>query len=155
MAGKRYTLAEKYQVAVAYMITGSQKQAAEMHGVPQKTVNHWVKNNDEEFNEAYQQAVQHDLKQYDAKVTSLIDKSLNVLRSKLDDPDNISAKDAAIIHSMLYDKRALSRNQPTQITKKDNNDLEKLALAFEKIAKQNSPTVVEGETVVKEIESGT
>ena len=79
MSNKRvYTKEEKYQVAVAYMITGSQKQAGEMHNVPQKTVNHWVKNNDEEFNEVYQLAVNHNLKQYDARVSSLIDKSLNL-----------------------------------------------------------------------------
>jgi hypothetical protein len=152
---RKYTKEEKYQAAVTYLITGSQRQTATLLGFPQKTVNHWVRHNDEEFNEVYQKAIDENLKQYDARVTSLIEKSLKVLEAKLDDPDSISAKDATVIHSMLFDKRQLARSLPTSIQKKDTSDLERLAANFAKIAESNAPKVIEGETIVKQIEKDT
>lgn len=155
MANRTYSPEEKYEAAITYLITGSQKETAKILGIPQKTVNHWIRHNDEVFDQMYQKAVDENLKKYDARVTSLIEKSLRVLESKLDDPESISAKDATVIHSMLFDKRQLARSMPTSIQKKDTTDLARLAKAFEKVAQGNAPKIIEGETVIKQIEQDT
>lgn len=143
---RKYTREDYYEAACHYMVTGSQKATAKALNIPQKTLNHWVKNN-EDFAAMYQKAANDNMKQYDAKVSSLIDKSLRVLESKLQYPDDISAKDAALIHNMLYDKRQLARNMPTAISKKDNNDLLRLADAFKQVARGNAEKAIQGEVV--------
>lgn len=147
---RQYTKEEKYEAAMHYMVTGNQTKTARELGIPQKTIQQWISRDDKDFVEAYIRASDTNLKKYDAKVSSLIDKALRVLEKKLEHPEDISAKDAALVHNMLFDKRQIARARPTQIKQTDTSQLSQLAQAFAQIAQSNTPKSAELEVITHE-----
>lgn len=138
-----YTKEDKYEVAVYYMLYGSQAKAAKLTGVHPRQVSRWV-NDDEEFKELYDLAVQNGKIKFDAKSSSIIDSALKLtersIKMELDriaqgEPTKMSAKDAALTAKVMFDMRQLSRSLPTSIQEKKTTDhLDELARKFEEIA---------------------
>ena len=57
--------------------------------------------------------------EFDGRLTGMIDKSITVAMQALDNPD-ISAREAAIVLAIAYDKRALHRGQATSRVERVN-----------------------------------
>jgi hypothetical protein len=139
---KKYTKEEKYEVAVYYMLYGSQAQASKMTGIPPRIISYWV-NEDEEFKELYDLAVHNGRVKFDAMTSSIIDQTLQLTDRKIkhelqllkEGEGKLSAKDAALTAKVLWDMRQISRNLPTSIQEKKTTDhLDELAKKFEQIA---------------------
>jgi transposase-like protein len=138
-----YTKEEKYEVAVYYMLYGSQAKAAKMTGIDPRQVSRWV-NEDKEFKELYEEAIQNGKIKFDAKSSAIIDNALKLTERKikqeldlvaLGEQGKMNAKDAALTAKVLFDMRQLSRSLPTSIQEKKTTDhLDELAKKFEEIA---------------------
>mgnify|MGYP001559698587 CR=1 FL=1 len=68
--------------------------------------------------------------EFDGRLTGMIDKSITVAMQTLDNPD-ISAREAAIVLAIAYDKRALHRGQATSRVERVN--LGELRAQFAKV----------------------
>jgi hypothetical protein len=68
--------------------------------------------------------------EFDAKLTGMIDKAIDKTMQALDNP-NLSAREAAIVLAISYDKRALHRGQATSRVERVN--LSDLRAQFAKV----------------------
>ena len=141
-AVRRYTRDEKYEAAVYMMIYGNMKTVSEMLNIHYQTIVTWVKG-DPVFNECYEQAVENGKKKFDARTSSIIDKSLSLLDAKINKEFSLMKEGkgqmrvSEISKAMtdLFDRRQLVRNAPTSITeRKTVEHLDELAKKFDEIA---------------------
>jgi hypothetical protein len=157
----KYTPQQRIGACAQYMVTGSSRAVERLNGIPASTVRAWMLDPWwKELSREVRKAKQDEL---DAKLTGIIMKATVQLEDRVDNgndvldkngelrkvPMNSSqlAKDAI---GIIYDKRALVRNQATSIVehKDDKTILRDLATQFVKIMKENEPSLIEGEVVV-------
>ncbi len=109
---------------VAYVSGNSYKKAAEMSGVVASTAKTWQ--SQEWYPEVMEAARSVAGQKVDRKLSKIIDMALGNLEQRLvkGDPFKngsevdykpVTAKDSALIAAIAYDKRALSRGEPTAI----------------------------------------
>lgn len=130
------------------MIAGGtpMKTACRLTGIPRGTLQSW--RSKEWYSRAIELIRDQLDQQLDGKMTHMINKGLDRLNDRLEGGDPhmlrdgsvafkpVSAKDAAIITSIFFDKRNLLRNKPTAIVSKQSTDerLTDLANRFKEIA---------------------
>jgi len=109
---------------IAYVCGSTYKQAAEISGVNLSTAKSWQQN--EWFGEVMEVARAVAGQKVDRKLSGIIDLALGNLKERLvkGDPFKnganvdykpVTARDSALIAAICYDKRALSRGEPTNI----------------------------------------
>lgn len=95
----------------------------------------------------------------DGQYTGIMEKSLAEVVERLENGDEVivngeirrkkvSARDAALISAIMFDKRQLLRGDPTAIKQQNFNvdeRMEKLMSTFEQIARKENEKVIEGE----------
>jgi hypothetical protein len=90
--------------------------------VPEQTIQGWVANSE------WWPLLLNDVRlrlgeEFDGQLTGMIGKAIDKAMQALDNP-NLSAKDAALVLAIAYDKRALHRGQATSRVERVNlNDL--------------------------------
>lgn len=135
---------------ISYASGNSIAKAAKEAGISTETASSW-KRDREWFSELLSVAQEVVSGQTDRKMSLLLDKSLNALAERLEGGDPYLAKDgtiqfkpvaaqqAARIMAILYEKRALIRNQPTSIKGEKEisteERLNELGRAFEEVSK--------------------
>ena len=153
MAIIKYDRDAKMRAAIAFQVTGSRKKAGESTGIPRETLGRWIAN-DAVFAECMTIAENKGRIILEARLGSLIDKSLKVLDEKLKSPEKISARDSATIAAILIDKLALSKNnQKTVQATNSIKQLEELARAFQSMTQGKTGTppakIIDAEIVGK------
>ena len=130
------------------MIAGgtSFRRSCKLTGISPKTLTQW--RSKEWYNRAIELIRIQLYEQLDGKLTHVLNKGISRLNDRLDKGDPVvqrdgsiiykpvSAKDAAVVSSIFFDKRNLLRNKPTSITSSQSTDerLDKLAQRFRDIA---------------------
>ena len=147
-ANGKWSVEDKVRAATAMMITGNSKQAEKQVGIPAATIRWWATQASwwPELMKAVRKEKDEEL---DAVQTDMIHKSIDELKDRLENGEEvvtkdgdvihrkISARDLAMIHGTLYDKRTLGRGNPTsRVEKSDNEALANLAKQMEKFAQQ-------------------
>ena len=93
------------------MITGSQSKAAEKLNIPITTLNTWTK---EEWWESAMVSLRNEKTlEHRQRYASLVDKAIDQVEARIGDA---SAKDAAVISGVAFDKVRLIDNMPTSIS---------------------------------------
>lgn len=143
--------AKKVELVTTYLATGSFRLACSMCKVPLATANQWKRT--EWFKEMVASIQAEENTQLDAKLSKIVDKSLDVVMNRLEEGDFIldsktgtikrvpvKMRDAKQVMTDLFDKRQLIRKQPTKITEAQTVDkrLDMLAQRFEKFAGSGS-----------------
>lgn len=143
--------AKKVELVTTYLATGSYRLACSICKVPLATANQWKRT--EWFKEMVASIQAEENTQLDAKLSKIVDKSLDVVMNRLEEGDFIldsktgtikrvpvKMRDAKSVMTDLFDKRQLLRKQPTKITESQTVDkrLEMLAQRFEKFAGSGS-----------------
>ena len=146
------------QAARLYLVYGNYNRVAEELEVNRTTVRNWA-------NKDWWPILVDEVKylkniELDSKYTHAIEKSLSELMDRLENGDvvvdtktgkrhnkPISARDAALISGIMYDKRALLRGDPTQIKENNfnlNERMEQLQNTFNAIARKSEERIIEG-----------
>jgi len=124
----KFTEADRRAAVMAYLVTGSQKAAVDASGSTRFTIARWMK--EPWWHDLTAQLHDEYAARIDAAYTQIIENALAEISDRLDNGDAstrwndergeferrlVSAKDAAIIMGICYDKRALLREQaPTE-----------------------------------------
>ena len=136
---------KKIELVTTYLATGSLLMASGICKVPYTTCKHWKKQ--PWFKDMIANIRSEEKMELDAKVSKIVNKTLDVIVDRLDGGDYIldsksgtvkrvpvKMRDAKPVMTDLFDKRQLLRNEPTSITESQTVDkrLEMLAERFEK-----------------------
>lgn len=146
--------------AKAYLATGTWNSAAKLTGIPVDTIKRWGRKD-------YWPIILEDINylkniETDRQLSNLMEKALSESLDRLEHGDYVVAKgevvrkpvtarDAALIAAIAYDKRALHRGDPTRIEEKNfsiDERLIELKDTFDALARRNE------EKVVAEVEKG-
>lgn len=150
------------QCIVYYSVSGDMNYVSRCTGVPSSTIQKW--RSTPWWKECLREVQKEQQQRLDAKLTKLIDLSVEKLNERIVKGDAVvslkdgvvkgykpvSALDLTKITCMLYEKRALLRGDPTQRIEKTPTStiLDSLAKKFQEIA---NGKVIEGETVRDDI----
>lgn len=120
---------DRLNAAYTYVLTGSIIQTSQVTGIPERTLKDWIKS--EWFQELMLEAKERKQEELDGQWTGLIHLIANRLEERVKNGDPIvdrksgevsyipvKAKDLAIINSILIDKRAMARGEPTSRAEK-------------------------------------
>lgn len=126
-----YTVEDKIEAAIAWLITGSSVEAGKLSGVNDRTIRNWMQQT--WWEDILKEAQGRKQKELDALWTGLIHKTATEIKDRIDNGETVitktgekkipvKAKDLAVIMAIAVDKRALARGQATHRTEKINVD---------------------------------
>lgn len=140
---------QKVEAATVFAATGNVKTTSLLTKIPEGTIRNWK---DEDWWLVLQSRVRRENnEQTDAKLTSIIDKTLDKIGENIDQGNVVydsktgtmkrvplNARDLAIITNSTFDKRQLLRGEATKITKAVNAEdhLDRLAEKFMEAVKK-------------------
>lgn len=161
-AKPNYTEAKKIEVVTTYLALGKAPMVEAVTGVPRQTIRMWK-------TMPWWKDIENEIRadddaELDARVSKIIDRSLDTVVDRIDHGDFIldsrtgqvkrvpvKMKDAHKVSVDLIDKRNLIRGKPTSRTEKITVDdvMNKLAETFKEWAKLTRPAekVIEGEVI--------
>lgn len=155
-----YTAYERLDVLMAYVATGKPMKVASLTNVPYSTIIAW-KNKSKWWKPALREIRKQKDDELDARLSAIIEKSLNEMDDRLENGDEIIDKDGNTIRrkvsfkdlsvagvAVSFDKRALGRGEPTARIEQvsDAERTKRLQQQFKAIAQEK---VVEGELLEK------
>jgi len=153
-----YTPETKVRAVMAYLVTGTSKQAEKFSGVKATVIRDW-KSKSEWWPLVMGECRKKKQDELDAAYTSILHQAVGAISERIENGDEyidqktgerkrklLSARDLAIITGVIYDKRALLRGDPTgRIERRTSGDnLKMLQKNFEKIAQQLEAKTIEG-----------
>ena len=159
---------KRIEAVTTYLSTGNLTESARMLGIPVKTVQQWKVS--EWWKELEKQIRSEEEQELDAKLTKIIDKTLEKLVDSIENGEHIYDQRTGKIKRMpakmrdlnnafntILDKRQLIRKQPTKIIEQTSTatQLQQLADSFAKFVQKKVdelPEVeyIEGETVIQQ-----
>ena len=138
---------QKIAAVMAFMTTGTTKQAAKVCGVPQQTISDW-KNKADWWEDTLLECRKKKQDELDASFTSLVHSAVEKLEDRINQGDvkvdktgnqyyvPMSGRDIAITMAVIFDKRQLLRGDPTarieKVSEKDR--INRLAKSFKNMA---------------------
>lgn len=160
----KWSVEDKVRAATAMMIRGNSKRASADTGIPDSTIRWWATKSSW-WPSLMKQVRKDKQEELDALQTDILHKTIGQLAERVEKGEEvvtkdgdivhrgIGARDLAIIHGTIYDKRALLRGDPTSKTERSDSDaIEELGRRFEKFAEQmkisgNMAKPIEGEKI--------
>jgi hypothetical protein len=154
MPSHRYTPAERLAAAVAWSVSGNIREVERQTGVDAGAVAHWVRDSPDWWLALVERACSLHSRELDAKLSGLVNASIEAALDRVKNGDTvvyqgelirkpISAKDAAVVMAIAYDKRALGRGQATSRT--ERVDLTALRSQFARVIEgERSGDITEG-----------
>lgn len=93
MANHRYTMQDKLQAAMAYLITRSSVKASEITGINERSIRYWMKA--EWWDDMMAEAAAFKNRELDGKLTKMIDEGMSKMQDRLNQGDPV-IKDGTI-----------------------------------------------------------
>jgi len=170
--GGHWKEAKRIEAITTYLSTGNLTETGRMTGVPLKTLEQWKKS--DWWKEMEKRIRSDEDQQMDAKLTKIIDRTLEKLVDSIENGEHIydqrtgqvkrmpaKMRDLNNAFNTILDKRQLIRKQPTKIIEQTTTavQLQNLAESFAKfvqktIAEPEAMHFIEGDTVIQQ-EDGT
>lgn len=142
-----YSLDKKIHAACVYAVTGSLKEANKLTDIPENQLR--VMMNEQWWQDAIKQVRREENDTISAKMTTIVEKSLDAMLDRIENGDSykdkdgeyklpVKLKDLTMPAAILTDKRQLLRGEATHISGKLGQEdiLKELANKFEAFAKQ-------------------
>jgi len=125
-AGSFYTDEQRREAVAQYVVLGNWRKVAEATGIPQRTLGDWSKQ--PWFYTLIAEVRAEKGAELDGQLTRIIHKATDQLLDRQDHGDAVlvageikrkpvSARDLAMVAAIVYDKRALLRDDPTAIVR--------------------------------------
>ncbi len=158
---KNWSEAKKVEVVTTYLALGKAPMVEAVTGVPRQTIRIWKMQ--QWWKDLEREIRNEEDGELDAKLSRIIDKSLDAVSERLDNGEFIldsrsghikrvpvKMRDAQRVSSELLDKRNLIRGKPTSITEKVSVEdvVRKLAEQFAEFVRKPTEKVIEGEVVI-------
>ena len=158
---KNWSEAKKVEVVTTYLALGKAPMVEAVTGVPRQTIRIWKMQ--QWWKDLEREIRNEEDGELDAKLSRIIDKSLDAVSERLDNGEFIldsrtgqikrvpvKMRDAQRVSSELLDKRNLIRGKPTSITEKVSVEdvVRKLAEQFAEFVRKPTEKVIEGEIVI-------
>lgn len=158
---KNWPDAKKIEVVTTYLALGKAPMVEAITGVPRQTIRLWKM-------QPWWKDLEREIRneedgELDAKLSRIIDKSLDAVGERLDNGEflldsrtgqikrvPVKMRDAARVSTELLDKRNLIRGKPTSITEKISTEdiIKNLAQQFAQFVKnQTTEKIIEGEVI--------
>lgn len=150
-----YSQEQIAQAALAYVIEGRCTKVEELTGIPERTVNLWT--HQEWWPALIDQARMAKQDEVDAGLQRMQDKAISASIERLENGDwimgkdgqlirkPVSAKDAAVVAAVAFDKQRIIRNLPTSITASGGDSrLNAMAERLKEIERKQEAKVVQG-----------
>ena len=123
-AGSLYSDEQRREAVTQYVLLGNWRRVSQATGIPQRTLNDWATR--PWFATLIAEVRAEKATELDGALTRIIHEATDQLLDRLRHGDHVlvggklerkplAARDLAIVAGIVYDKRALSRNQPTVI----------------------------------------
>ena len=161
--GFGYTAYQRIDAIFAYFVTGYIREAARLCNISENTMLSWAQSS--WWKSAIQKVKELKQEELDVQYTSIIDQTVGEIVDRIQNGDErlnrdgeavrvkVGAKDLMLVNAMAFDKRALLRRDPTEISQKtitveDRNKI--LSEQFRKIARNEN--IIEGEVTIEENE---
>lgn len=140
------------QAACAYVMLGACTRVAEVIGIPERTINDWT--HTEWWPALIDQARAAKQDEIDAGLQEVLDQGIKQTLDRLKDGDYVyvqgdlkrkpvSARDAAIVTAVAFDKQRILRNLPTSISSSGGESkLSAMAERLKKIELQQQARIV-------------
>lgn len=161
-----YPIEKRISVATAFVAGLTSSNAlADLSGVPQKTIERW-KREDWWYDICQRIRLEKD-DEFDTKMSKIIDKTLDTIMDRVENGDfhltklgdivrkPVSGRDAAMITSVMVDKRNLIRGRPLEQRQQkltENEQLAKLADQFKKFIKAKEIPALKGQDYTEVID---
>ena len=160
----KYTPEQKMQAVMAYVATGTSRQAQKYCIVPEETIR-WWKHAAHWWPEAVHYAKQVKQEELDAKLTGVIDSAVEQLHDRILNGDEVltkegdtrrkkmSGREIAMTMGIAYDKRGMIRTEAVGSSHKESieESLEKLADKFqqfsEELERNRTAKIIDGERI--------
>jgi len=126
--GSKYTDDQRLQAAIAYMTLGNLKKTSEAVGIPDRTLLDWKKT--EWWHDLITRLHDEKKEEFNANFTRIVESCSQTIEKQLEIGE-VSARDAAMIMGITFDKRQILNLQPTTISGK-SIDISKLQGDFER-----------------------
>ncbi len=121
----------KIHAAMCFMMAGTVTGCANLCGIDSRTISNW-KNKSQWWDAVLAKVRKEKQDELDAALSEVIHTSVDALKDRLKDGDEVVTKDGivrkqvggrdlATILSTLYDKRSMVRGDPTSITRKETS----------------------------------
>ena len=158
--GSKYTDVTRRKAIGVYVVTGNFTATGKQLNIPERTINDWAKQ--DWWLKEITRVREEKQDELDAQITGYIEKAFKNVDNRLDHGDAyikkdgeigfkpVSCRDSAMVGGIMFDKRALIRNMPNNITAStDSSKLLKLqeqldTLSEEKIKQIEASIVAEG-----------
>ena len=143
------TIDDRLSAALAWLITGNTVEASKICGIPDRTIRDWMSK--DWWEPILEEARKSKQKELDAVWTRIIHKAAVEINDRLDNGDAtlnkfgdikrvpIKAKDLSFILSVVADKRALARGEPTSRSEKKTVE-ESLKVVADRLESFDPPT---------------
>ena len=142
-AGSHYSEEQRREAVAQYVVLGNWRKVAEATGIPQRTLGDWSKQ--PWFHTLIAEVRAEKGAELDGQLTRIIHTATDQLMDRLENGDPVlvscelrrkpvSARDLAMVAAIVYDKRALLREDPTAIVRAPF-DLNALAESMRQYAK--------------------
>lgn len=162
MSGKGWSDSDKVKAVTTYLAVGKLPLVEVVTGVPRSTLKQWRLQ--PWWKELEEEIRREDEYELDAKLSKLIDKSLDAVAERIENGEfrisktgqiqrvPVSLKDVHRVAVDLVDKRNLIRGKPTSRVEKSEtvDTLQKLAAQFAewvKVSMKPEPKIIEGEVL--------
>jgi hypothetical protein len=145
--GSHYTDEQRREAVGHYVLLGNWQAVSEVTHIPRRTLTDW--SHQPWFATLFAEVRAEKGAELDGAFSRIIDKATKELLDRLNNGDAVlidgevrrkpvSARDLALISGIAYDKRALARNQPTEITESGKATIQELAAFLEHHAKEKA-----------------
>lgn len=148
--GSQYTDDVRVNCAIVWLTYGNVSKTAEATGISRQTIGDWQKK--DWWIDLVSKIRQEKKQEFDSGFSRIIEKSMKSIESQLD-ADTVSARDAATIMGITFDKRQVLNNRPTNISGKAL-DINKLQGEFSKFMEDRIVSIQDGEVEEQRKELG-
>ena len=145
-----WSVDDRLRACMLFQVTGSSKKVAGLTGIPDSTIRYW-KTTSDWWPEASRQARKAHQEQLDAMMTGVIHRSIQEIGDRIENGNTkvskngeqykipVSSDELVRVTDKVYDKRALSRGDPTSRQEKvdPNEMLKNLFQQFESMVEKH------------------
>ena len=142
-----YTPEEKLGACMAYVVTGSDREASKMTGIPSATIRYW-KASAPWWPDTIAKLRKQKQDELDGRLTKVIHQAVDEIEDRLSNGDEVLGKDNVILKKKmagrdiaismgaLFDKRQMIRGDPTSISAKGTtaDQLKEIMTEFKQLA---------------------
>lgn len=156
ISGSRYSAAERRAAVGLFVVLGNIERVAQACSIPARTIRDWAKQ--PWWADLVAEVRQEKQEAIDGALTEVIHSAVEALKDRIANGElvlsngklirkPISARDAALVAAIAFDKRQLLRAKPTMISENQGDRLERLAERLVRLLHSKQGRTIDGQAI--------